>query len=225
MTNQVQISNSKSITHSNQIVIVSNGILDDWIASQIRQEDFVIGVDRAAWWLMQHNIISDIAIGDFDSCTKEELSAIKAHISDVRKFNSNKDETDLELAVDAAVAVHPRYVTIYGAIGSRMDHTIANIFLLKKLHDLNINGLLIDQTNKVKLAFGTTVILKDIKYRYISILPFSNECMYDISGCTYSGLGIYLRKGDTRGISNEIIGSSAEIIVSKGIALVIQSRD
>jgi len=56
-------------------------------------------------------------------------------------------------------------------------------------------------------------------------LPFTSELVYSIVGCIYNGTNIVLQKGQTRGISNEIIGHNATITIQKGIAIVICSRD
>jgi thiamine pyrophosphokinase len=225
MTKKFQNSNDKSKKKQSRIVIVANGVLDDWIISKIKKTEYIIGVDRAAYWLIEKNIIPNIAIGDFDSCTTNEYKVITSRVQDVKKFSEKKDKTDLELALDFVIQKHPKEVIIYGAIGSRIDHTIGAIFLLKKLLDRGIFGEILHKTNSIQLSDDVIDFQKNDEYQYLSLLPFSEEIVYDISGCLYNGKDIVVTKGQTRGISNEIQEKKATVYIKKGIAIIIRSRD
>ena len=63
--------------HTHRVIIVSNGNLDKQILKEIDRGDYVIGVDRAAFWLIAHGVAPDVAVGDFDSTTKIELHQIQ----------------------------------------------------------------------------------------------------------------------------------------------------
>ena len=109
-----------------KIALFAGGTIDSF------QMDFdlFIGVDRGSLFLIEQGICPDLAIGDFDSVSEEELALICSQSKEVLQAQPEKDDTDLELAVKAVFARYPQaQVTIFGAFGGRLDHTLANIFL------------------------------------------------------------------------------------------------
>ena len=90
--------------------------------------DLFIGVDRGSLFLIEQGICPDLAVGDFDSVSEKELALICSQSKEVLQAQPEKDDTDLELAVKAVFARYPQaQVTIFGAFGGRLDHTLANI--------------------------------------------------------------------------------------------------
>ena len=97
-----------------------------------RHTDIWVGVDHGVLVLLEHDIMPNLALGDFDSVTSEELKMIQEKLPEVSLFPAEKDETDLELAIDWAIRQKPSNIYIFGATGGRMDHFLANIQLLQK---------------------------------------------------------------------------------------------
>ena len=109
-----------------KIALFAGGTIDSF------QMDFdlFIGVDRGSLLLIEQGICPDLAVGDFDSVSEKELALIYSQSKEVLQAQSEKDDTDLELAVKAVFARYPQaQLTIFGAFGGRLDHTLANIFL------------------------------------------------------------------------------------------------
>ena len=109
-----------------KIALFAGGMIDSF------QVDFdiFIGVDRGSLFLIEQGICPDLAVGDFDSVSEKELALICSQSKEVLQAQPEKDDTDLELAVKAVFARSPQaQVTIFGAFGGRLDHTLANIFL------------------------------------------------------------------------------------------------
>ena len=109
-----------------KIALFAGGTIDSF------QMDFdlFIGVDRGSLFLIEQGICPDLAVGDFDSVSEEELALICSQSKEVLQAQPEKDDTDLELAVKVVFARYPQaQVTIFGAFGGRLDHTLANIFL------------------------------------------------------------------------------------------------
>jgi thiamine pyrophosphokinase len=75
------------------------------------------------------------------------------------------------------------------------------------------------------LCNSTCVLTKDDTYRYFSLLPMTDEISVSILGCAYPLKHTTIRRGVSLGISNEIISEKAEIVVHKGITLIIRSYD
>lgn len=205
------------------VAIVAAGTLDKKLLKKIRTTDFIVGVDRGAAWLLKQKVIPNVAIGDFDSISKNELQIIKKNVKKVIVHPQKKDATDLELAVDYAIKLKPKQVIIFGGIGTRLDHTIAAVHLLEKLLEKGINGKIIDEKNEIELIQQTHEVFPS--HSYVSILPHTKKIVVSLSGFAYPLSRKELVRSSSRGISNEVVGKKAVIEVHEGIALVIKSRD
>ncbi len=101
-----------------------------------------------------------MAIGDFDSVTKEEFRQIKKSIKNIQQFLPDKDSSDMELAVARAIGKKPAEILILGGTGSRMDHTMATLDLLVLLLSAGIPHVLVNETNRVRLiGKGRTILI------------------------------------------------------------------
>jgi thiamine pyrophosphokinase len=209
-----------------RIVIVGNGTLSKKCLTVIQQQDYVIGVDKAAYWLIREGRRPDIAIGDFDSVTRQELVQIKKYFPFVRRFPKHKDQTDMELAIRYAIGKRPTEVLVFGGAGSRLDHTMATWYLLDLLWEAHIPHILVDEKNRVRLVGrGRTILDSGGEYKYISILPYTKTVTLALSGFRYNAPKTTVMRGTTRGISNEIAGRQAEITIFSGKAWIVESND
>lgn len=209
-----------------RVVIVANGNKYPGIIKEIRRGDVIIGVDRAAYWLITHRVIPDVAIGDFDSVNEKERSVIQKKVKIFKQYSAQKDFTDTELALLYAVKQKPLSIVIFGASGTRVDHTLGTLQLLTRCQKLGIPAVFRDQTNEVMIVGrGRTILEKREGYRYISVIPVSDSISVSLVGFKYNSIRKTIRRGQTIGISNEFAGRQAEIIFHRGIAFIIQSRD
>lgn len=208
-----------------KIALVANGSVGKHLLLDIGSADLVIGVDRGAYRLLKSAVTPNVAIGDFDSTSVRELREVKKKVRDIRAFPSEKDETDLDLAIDYAISLNPEEVVIYGAIGSRFDHTLVAVNLLEQLLKKNISAIIRDRHNEVFLLKSRRTIINSIKYRYLSILAYSTKARVTLRGVLYPVTKHVFHRTMSLGVSNEIVGKEAEVIVHSGIAVVIQSRD
>lgn len=205
-----------------RIIIVANGKISKRLLKDIRRDDYIIGVDRGAYWLIANSVIPNIAIGDFDSVNAREFQTIKNKVKTIKKFSRKKDFTDMELAIKHARSLCRKEVIIYGAIGTRLDHTMANIHILERLGSI---GVIRDANNEMRLISGRLAVQKDARYRYVSILPVTETIDVTLTGFLYDVFHARIRRGQTLGVSNEIRGHKATVEVHRGRALVIRSRD
>ncbi|MEH7333428.1 thiamine diphosphokinase [Neobacillus drentensis] len=188
-----------------------------------------VGVDRGVFHLLKRNISPVIAFGDFDSVSPEELQFIESKVEELKRFKPEKDETDMELALNWALEQNPEKIRIFGATGGRLDHLFANVQLLlnplraKKAADI----CLIDRNNLLFLKEpGTYTINKMKDEKYISFVPLT----LNVSGITLEGFKFPLKNqhislGSTLCISNELISDYGTFSFSEGILIVIRSHD
>ena len=110
---------------------------------------FWLSVDRGTKYLLDAGIKPGMAIGDFDSISKQDFELFQKAGIPIKKFNAEKDETDMELALNFAYANLPEKIRIFGATGGRLDHFLANINLLYQWVEKNkeVNVEFIDRQN------------------------------------------------------------------------------
>jgi len=209
-------------------VIFSNGAYNSYgcLKKIISDDDYIICADGAISHCLAMGIIPDLWIGDFDSCNFDELINNHPELqkTEFRKLNCRKDETDTHVACDIACDLGFECVLILGAFGKRIDHMMANIFLLEYMHEKNVMAYLADEKNRVSFLSDSVIIKKERKY--LSIVPIDPYIVVEkVSGLEYTLKNEKLFRNESRGISNEITGDYAQIKLTEGRALIIESDD
>jgi thiamine pyrophosphokinase len=207
------------------VAIVAGGEIDGIALQDIKKAQFVIGCDKGSLWLINHGIIPDYSIGDFDSVNSQELKIIKGSSKATCIYPKEKDKTDLELSIDYAISLHPKKVIIVGATGTRLDHSFVAVQLLEKCITHKIFAVMKNSKNECMICNSSLIIDKNIQYKYFSILPVSKTVSISLSGCKYPLNRKRIIRGSSYGISNEIVGESAYISVHNGKTLIIRSND
>ncbi len=208
-------------------LVISGGAIKDYglIKESILEVDFIICADSGIRHAISLELNPNAVIGDLDSANDEDLRYIYENSIPVLKYPIEKDKTDTELAIDYLIEVGAKDITIIGAIGSRMDHTLANIFLLQKLLLNGIDGRLIDENNIIHITDSSLSLVRKQDYN-ISILPITIDgVIVSLKGFYYALKNERIGFGSSLGISNKIIGDNGTVIIEKGIALVIESID
>ena len=187
----------------------------------------IIASDKGLEELDKIGVIPNYIIGDFDSINKDILSKyIQNKEVKIIKLNPEKDYTDTHMALKLAIELKSTDITIIGAIGSRIDHTLSNIHILKETLDNNINCSILNENNKISLINGKTILDLDNNYKYISLLPLTTSVEgITLEGFKYPLLNTTLGLGESIGISNEQVEDKAVIYLKKGIIILIQSTD
>lgn len=208
-------------------LLVSGGDVKDLdlVKNLAKDVDLVIGVDGGTEYYLSIGILPNIIIGDLDSIKMESLEIIKKKQIPIIKFPIEKDKTDTELALDYLIEKGFKDITILGAIGSRMDHTLGNIFLLKKLWKKKIKGKIIDNHNIIYLI-DKELIIKNRPSSYVSIIPITNDgAIITLEGFKYNLSKVKIDFSSTLGISNKVEETHGYIKIHKGICLVFITKD
>jgi len=154
-------------------VIICGGNVGEYIKDYIKPDDFVICADSGYDHAKRFDIVPHIVIGDMDSTKFTDIAEEKI------LYPKRKDFTDSELAIMYAIEKGFDSVLMFGMIGTRMDHSLANIFMLKRLK----NARIIDANNEIYFA-DSELSLSGKQGDIISIIPLSG----DISEVTTEGL-------------------------------------
>lgn len=184
-------------------------------------------MEKGALYIHHNHLQLDYALGDFDSVTPAEKDEIRKQALYFQSYPSEKDRTDLEIAIDKAVSLKPKKIYLFGTTGGRKDHELVNIQLLYRIADLGMEAAMIDRYNFITLKFpGEYTISHDRRYSYISFIAFTPK----VSGITLTGFKYELKKeslswGSTLCISNQLLGNTGTFSYDNGILLLIKSRE
>ena len=207
-------------------VIFVNGDLPNPAAAAklIQADDFLIAADGGLRHLRSMGMIPHLLIGDLDSVSPEDVADMTDRHVPIQRFPPAKDETDIQLALKAALDRGYRHILLVAALGGRIDHTLGNLSLLTnpafreadvRLEDGRIEAFVIWQAGAVQGQAGDLV----------SLLPTDAEA----KGVTTKGLAYPLRqetllRHQGRGISNIMLTETAEIMVEDGGLFCIHTR-
>ena len=171
-------------------------------------------------------------VGDGDSLGDAGVKALEAAGIPVDRSPFDKDESDTELAVDAAVARRPAAIVILGALGGpRLDHALANLALLAMPELRDIDVRLLGGDARVRLLTApigdgspAEVTLRGRAGDLVSLLPIGG----DVTGITTSGLAYPLTDGSllvgrARGLSNRRTAETATVTLRTGRLLVVET--
>ncbi|WP_091483857.1 thiamine diphosphokinase [Gracilibacillus orientalis] len=199
------------------------------LASLISYQDDVdiwIGADLGASYLLRNQLPIDIAIGDFDSIDLEEKELIKQQANIFREFPVEKNETDLELAVEAALSYHPASIFLFGVTAGRLDHELANIQMLYRLIEKNVSAKIIDHKNILSIYKPGEYDVQANSSELVSFIPLTPI----VKGLTLHGFCYPLDNytvtwGSTRCISNQLINEQGTFLFNDGILIMIKSTE
>jgi thiamine pyrophosphokinase len=205
-----------------RIIIFANGDLPDLEKARalLHEDDFIIAADGGTRHALALGLTPNFIIGDMDSFNVERLTLNVQ----VLQFPRDKNETDLELAIQHALTLNPEKVIILAALGGRLDQTLGNIALLNNVERLTLNVCLDDGIEEVFFCRDRCEIMGTVGDT-VSLIPWQEEA----TGVVTTNLKwplqneiLYPQK--TRGISNEMLGDAATVQIKSGLLLIVHRR-
>ena len=208
-----------------KVVVVVNGRFshEERLLPILNSADCIIAADGGANWLALHQRTPDGIVGDMDSIDPALLAHLEEAGCQVQRHPAHKDETDAELALAAAAALGPAEIVIVGALGGRIDHTLANLSLLSMpvLHGIAVS--VFDGQSALWLATGRTEVHGN-PGDVVSLIPWGGDaCAIHTEGLAYPLRGETLPFGPSRGISNMLLGPCASVTLGSGQLLVVHT--
>lgn len=216
---------------SKQGVIVSGGHIDkEFVYGMLKDlnADCIIAADRGLLFLHDVGIMPTHIVGDFDSVPEEILSQYRAQNDiSIHTYNPVKDATDTEIALRLALQQGVDGIYIFGGTGTRIDHVMANIQILKIAKDAGVEAYLVDAHNKISLLAKNTRLQKtDAFGEYFSLFTLGGSVSgLTIRGAKYPLENHTLQPYDSLSVSNKIVENEVYITFSSGDVILIESRD
>ena len=207
------------------VVVVVNGEFahDDRLLPIVDEAAGVIAADGGANWLMAHGRSPHRLVGDLDSVSAEVLALLESAGCEIERHAGDKDETDTELALVAALGMGADRLTILGALGGRIDHELANVLLLAMPRMASVEVVIFDGTSYLSMARKRQRICGEVG-DMVSLIPVAG----DAEGIVTQGLAYPLRDealtfGLARGVSNVMVEPQALVVLRRGLLLVVRT--
>lgn len=182
----------------------------------------VIAADLGAEHALARGLRVDLAVGDLDSITPAGLKALERAAVHVERHPSAKDVTDLELALDAAVALDPGRILVVGSSGGRLDHLLGELSLLASdaYASVAVDAVLGRAT--VAVVRGERVLVGRVG-ELVSLVPMHGPAVGVVTeGLVYPLRGETLVPGSSRGISNVFAADEARVSAERGVLLAVR---
>lgn len=220
----------------NCYLIITGGSLDrkfleEYIGRHVVSK--IICVDGGLHVADAAGISIDYLVGDFDTADASLVDRYRREIIEgkrktiLKEYNPIKDATDTQIAISLALEEGAEEIVLLGATGSRLDHTLANIHLLLKPLSSGVKAYILDKNNKIYLIDRELELKRNELYgSYVSLLPFGG----DVKAVTLRGFKYdvterdYLR-GDSLGVSNELVEETGRITLESGVLAVFETKD
>ena len=208
-----------------RIIIFANGELPDKEKARalLHDDDFIIAADGGTRHALALGLVPNVIVGDLDSLPENFKTS--AFDGEIVLYPKDKNETDLELAIQHALTLNPEQIIILAALGGRLDQTLGNIALISDLQPSTFDLHLDDGLEEVFFC-REQVQVNGMSGDTVSLIPWQGE----VTGIITTGLKwplqnetLYPHK--TRGISNEMTGNTTTIQIKSGLLLIVHRRN
>jgi len=212
------------------VVVIADGDVDAaWLALLARPDALVIAADGGAGKALAGGITPDIVVGDGDSLRADDRARLETLGVEIRDAHRDKDESDTELSLLAAVEARAERISILGALGGqRPEHTVANLLLLADPRFDGIDMEILSGVSRLTRIGGRespgAVHIEGKRGDYVSLLPLAGSVRgVHSDGLRFALRGEVLTVGPARGLSNEMLHERARVRSERGHLLVVHT--
>jgi len=204
-------------------IIVANGSLEqserhDWVTP----DDLIIAADGGAEVARELGLKPQVAVGDLDSLSSEVRAWLEGIGCQFMEHPARKDETDTELAIQYALHEGADEIVLLGAVGDRLDHTLANVGLLAMPELAEVRARIVSGATEVWLVRDELTI-DGQPGDLVSLLPLGQDALgVSTEGLEYALHDDTLRFGPARGVSNVMTSWRARVTLRSGLLLALR---
>ena len=168
-------------------------------------------------------IIPQIIVGDLDSVARSTLIEYQKHQVEIIKFPADKDQTDLELALDLLLARDVTSTIILGALGGDLDHQLGNLFCLAQEKYRSLNPVVIDPLHIIEVLWSDTKkTFVSTPGSLFSIVPLSDTVtIRSLTGSTWQLSNHTTYRGVGQTLRNQFKESIISAELANGTALAV----
>jgi thiamine pyrophosphokinase len=229
---QSEADSAQPVPREGKAIVVGNGRCPDperLPPATLDGARLVIAADGGVRSALLLGLTPDGVVGDGDSLRPADRAAVAELRIRFDQVSAEKDESDLELAVRHVLSEGVAEIVIVGAVdGPRIEHTVANLLLLAWPELAEVSVTLVDDRSSIRALRAAdeprTLTLAGQPSDFVSLLAVGG----DVREVTTAGLKYPLARerlllGTSRGLSNELVASSASVTVRGGAVLVVHT--
>ena len=192
------------------------------ITEKPKGDDIVVAADGGYENAKLLGVKPGFIVGDFDSYSKSELP----DGVELVEVPAEKDFSDTQLAVDVALSHGADEIVIIGGLGGRLDHTLSNLGILRKLSKMKIRAIACDGYNRIRHIRETSELIVRSGYKYFSVIADGDKVRgVSIDGAKYPLKNAVLTRYNQFAISNEIEKNCSLVSVRRGGVFIVESKD
>ncbi len=182
-------------------------------------DSLIIAADGGYDTLLNFGIKPSFIVGDLDS-----VKNVPENIEIVR-YRVKKDETDMHLAYLEAKRRGYKNFRIFGGIGGRLDHTLANVSLLSYIKNMGDDVELVGDREDIFIVKNECISLLGISGNYFSVFAYGADAEgVSIKNAEYEIENFTLTTSFPLGVSNRFKNRCAEIKVDNGTLIIIVQK-
>jgi len=202
-----------------RVFVVANGVMHSPFT--LEGDDVLIAADGGLRHCLDLGLQPAILIGDLDSIDEGDLAALESSDTQILRYPTQKDFTDLELALQHALKLGAGEIVVVAALGARLDQTIANLLLPASFPSIKIR--LMDGSQEIHyIRAGEKLEIHGRPGDMVSLIPLAGkECLVTTEHLEYPLREDELTFGSTRGISNVLLEETGTISINGGLLICI----
>jgi len=208
-------------------VVVAHGDVDPRDRAHLDGADLIVAANGGTLALEQWGVVPHAIVGDLDSLGMERALEYGQRGVAVVPFSPEKDESDLELAIDHATEAKADELVLLGILGgARFDHELANALLLAadEYRGVRMSAIRGDVTVRA-LHGGDRLDLAGTPGDLVTLLAVRGDAEgVRTHRLRYPLAGETLSFGAARGLSNLVVSAGASVTCERGVLLVIETR-
>lgn len=182
--------------------------------------DYLMAADGGYLYLQKEGLEPDVVLGDFDSLKQ------KPEHREIIELPAEKDDTDMLYALRLGLEKGYKTFHLYGGMGGRFEHTLANLQSLGFLAEQGAVGYLFGQTEVTTVIKNGRARFDENAKGYFSLFSLSERCAgVSITGLKYELADALLTQTFPIGVSNEFIGKKSEILIQQGAGAMVFAQE
>ncbi|AET70127.1 thiamine pyrophosphokinase [Desulfosporosinus orientis DSM 765] len=208
-----------------KIGVLANGLWDlEWGRKALQEIDYLICADGGANYAALSSRLPDLLIGDLDSVSPDSYQQCLKAGCKIERYPSEKDETDLELALlraeEKARELGVREIRLLGATGKRIDHFLGNVALMLGYARKGYRLYVADSEQELWIIHGREEI-RGTSGQQLSLIALTERAVVTTEGLYYPLNKGVLPQDSPRGISNVFLGGKAVVEVHEGWVMAV----
>ena len=209
---------------STTIVVIGGDPPVSSVVDALPAYDFVIAADSGLHGACALGLKVSAVVGDMDSVDMQLLDEVRSNGAVIKPAPIDKDATDTELALLFAAERGAKRIVVVTGGGGRLDHQLGvlNVLLHPRLANISVE-MFWDTAHVLVLRGPGSTMIRGRQGEIVGLLPIGSDAI----GITTDGLAWPLDNetipaSSTRGVSNELVGTSASISLTQGHLLIIR---